>query len=135
MMAYTAVVLTEESKQALRLRTISLTTENAPDVVIKCHHMTCDMKPAAKSIAADFVGQEVELEVVGVGYLSLPDVHPDAYIVAAKVMCCVPSKNAAKHITLHHHESVKPVKSNDITDWQTPPGGPFKIRGVVQEVA
>ena len=133
-MPYTAVVLTEESKRALRLRTISVTTENAPKVVIKCHHMTCDMKSAAKSIAADFIGQEVELEVIRVGYLSLPDTHPDAYIVAAEVTCCVPSKNAIKHITLHHHESVKPVKSNDITQWQTPPGGPFTIRGVVQEI-
>jgi hypothetical protein len=133
-MPYTAVVLTEESKLALRLRTTSVTTENAPNVVVKCHHMTCDMKPAAKSIAAGFVGQEVELEVVRVGYLDLPDVHPDAHIVAAEVTCCVPSKNAIKHITLYHHESVKPVKSNDITHWLPPPGGPFTIRGVVQEV-
>lgn len=134
-MAYTAVVLTEESKKALRLRTVSVTTEETPGFLIKCHHMTCDMKPAAKSIAADFIGQEVELEVVRVGYLALPDVHPAACIMAAEVKCCVPSKNAIKHITLYHHESVKPVKSNDITHWGDPPGGPFTIRGVVQEVA
>lgn len=132
-MAYTAVVLTEESKQTLIERQVRNVLSNSPGWVVKCHHMTCDMKPAAKSIAADFIGQEVELEVVKYGIMLLGD-QCEAGIAAVEVKCVVPSKNQIKHITLYHHESTKPVKSNEITEW-VPISEPYTLRGVVQEVA
>jgi hypothetical protein len=139
-MAYTAVVLTPESRDLLIERFIAAVSPPAlsptAEHKIKAHHMTCDMKPAAKSIAAEFIGQEVELEVVrwGASYAA-PIGNPDwrVDIVAVEVKCAVPSKNAIKHVTLYHHEAVKPMKSNDITEWSDVE--PFAIRGVVQEVA
>jgi hypothetical protein len=131
-MAYTAVVLTMESKANL---IGSFGLDLCPEGwVIKAHHMTCDMKNAAKSVAADFVGQEVELEITAVGHLMT---EPTVGIMAVEVKCCVPSKNAIKHITLAHHTSVKPVRSNDITEWEPVKADDPRIvlRGVVQEVA
>lgn len=131
-MAYTAVVLTEESRNHL-IEILSLNSVPS-EWVIKAHHMTCDLKPAAKSLAAAFIGQEVELEVTAIGALM---VEPLVGIIAVQVACGVPSKNAIKHVTIAHHASVKPVKSNDITDWQPVRDGDPQIvlRGVVQEVA
>jgi Fungal tRNA ligase phosphodiesterase domain len=136
-MAYTAVVLTEESRLALLDKVVSGLhgDRGLPvDWVIKAHHMTVDMKPASKSMAADFVGQTVTLEVLrlGVGITA-----PNEGIIAVEVKCCVPSKNAIKHVTICHHQNVKPVKSNDITNWTDAWLGeePLVLTGVVQEVA
>lgn len=132
-MAYTAVVLTAESKADI-LQRHGICVSEGGDWKLQCHHMTCDMKPAAKSVAADFIGQQVALEVVAFGYLSdRPNGGPDDCLLAAvEVKCVVPSKNATKHITLYHHKSMKPVQSNDIVDWV--PVAPYTVYGVVQEV-
>ena len=133
-MAYTAVVLTEESRVALLAKVQANMHNGLPgEWVIKAHHMTVDMKPAAKSMAADFVGQTVELAVVKLG---IGITVPGEGIIAVEVKCCVPSKNAIKHVTICHHANVKPVKSNDITNWtDMPEGEPLVLTGVVQEVA
>lgn len=132
-MAYTAVVLTEESRQRLITSFAALLTDLPEGWLIKCHHMTVDMKPADKSMAVDFIGQEVDLEITRFGQMH---VAPGAGIFAVEVKCVVPSKNQIKHITMAHHNSVKPVKSNDITDWQdSVDTEPVILRGVVQEVA
>jgi len=135
-MAYTAVVLTPESRDLLLARFRgNLQFNGLPEGwVVKAHHMTVDMKPAAKSMAADMIGQTVTLEVVRIG---IDFSGPSEGILAVEVKCCVPSKNAIKHVTVAHHPNVKPVKSNDITDW-TPvleSDEPAILTGVVQEVA
>jgi hypothetical protein len=142
-MAYTAVVLTEESREKLLADYINQpawwpSASCTPEHIIRCHHMTCDMKPAAKSIAVEFIGRLVALEVVRWGMLlAAPPGNPDFKVlaVAVEVKCCVPSKNPIKHITLYHHESVTPVKSNDITEWGAEFKTPYILTGVVQEVA
>lgn len=133
-MAYTAVVLTEESRAALLSKVQANMHNGLPaEWVIKAHHMTCDMKPAAKSIAADFIGQTVTLEVVKLG---IGVTVPNEGIIAVEVKCVVPSKNQIKHVTVCHHSNVKPVMSNSITNWtEMREGGPLVLTGVVQEVA
>ena len=128
-MAYTAVVLTEESRaQVLGMFGVS---EIPAGWEIKAHHMTCDLKPAAKSIAADMIGQTVDIEIVSLGLMLGAD---SAGIMALGVECAAPSKNAVKHITVAHHATVKPKMSNDIVSW-TPVANRFTVQGVVQEVA
>ena len=134
MMAYTAVVLTEESRAEL-ISVMGLDRNLPSGWAIKCHHMTVDMRPAAKSIAADFIGQTVELELIAAGALMA---SAGVGIFAVEVACVVPSKNERKHITLAHHESVKPKQSNDIVDWLPRRDGLDRkvvLRGTVQEVA
>lgn len=133
-MAYTAVVLTEESRTALLAHVEANMHNGLPrEWVVKAHHMTVDMKPAIKSMAADFVGQTVELEVVKLG---IGITVPGEGIIAVEVKCCVPSKNAIKHVTVCHHSNVKPVMSNSITNWtEMLEGGTLVLTGVVQEVA
>jgi len=132
-MPYTAVVLKEESRQEL-INALTLDKAVPADWVIKAHHMTCDMKSASKSLAAEFIGQEVELEVMALGAMMT---EPGVGIFAVQVACSVPSKNAIKHVTLAHHTAIKPVKSNDITTWLPRREDDPKIvlKGVVQEVA
>ena len=129
-MAYTAVVLTEESRNYL-LDAFGGPKEIPSGWETKAHHMTVDMKPAAKSLAAELIGQEVALEIVSIGVLMIED---GVGIVALGVRCDVPSKNDVKHITVAHHPSVKPKMSNEIPVW-TPVSPTHTIRGVVQEVA
>jgi hypothetical protein len=134
-MAYTAVVLTNESRNLLIASAFGDVCQNRlNNWEVKCHHMTIDLKPIAKSMAAHLDGQEVELRVTKVG--SLGDnggfgVHFG--IRAVMVECEVPSKNAVKHITVAHHPTVKAKTSNEITEWTDIT--PFTLRGVVQEVA
>lgn len=133
-MAYTAVVLTEESRLAL-LDHVQANMHNGlpSEWVIKAHHMTVDMKPAAKSMAADLVGQTVTLDVVKLG---IGVTVPGEGIIAVEVKCVVPSKNQIKHVTICHHQNVKPVMSNSITNWTDMQAGePLVLTGVVQEVA
>ena len=133
-MAYTAVVLTEESRAALLSKVHANMHNGLPsEWVVKAHHMTVDMKPGAKSIAADFVGQTVELEVLKLG---VGVTVPGEGIIAVEVKCSVPSKNAIKHVTVCHHANVKPVMSNSITNWtEMAEGEKLVLTGVVQEVA
>jgi hypothetical protein len=133
-MAYTAVVLTEESRAALLAKVEANMHNGLPaEWVIKAHHMTVEMKPIAKSMAADFVGQTVELEVLKLG---VGVTVPNEGIIAVEVKCVVPSKNQIKHVTVCHHANVKPVMSNSITNWtEMLEGDPLVLTGVVQEVA
>lgn len=130
---YTAVVLDDASKTDILQRHV-FCVGSSREWRVHCHHMTCDLNPAAKSIAADFVGQRVALEVVAFGYIpELPGGGAEGCLLAAlEVKCVVPSKNATKHITLYHHKSMKPRQSNDIVDWV--PVEPYTVYGVVQEV-
>jgi hypothetical protein len=130
-MPYTAVVLTEESRETLLDR---FTRKDIPEGWdIKAHHMTIDLKPVAKSMAAEMCGQTIEIEVVSLGVL-MTDFEKTVGIMALGVECSAPSKNDVKHITVAHHPEVKPKMSNEITTW-TPISPTFTITGVVQEVA
>lgn len=122
-MAYTACVLETESHSTL----IGWMQQNhtVPDhFTTKGHHVTVDMKSAAKSMAASLVGQRHELKVIRFGRLD--------GIMAVEVETIVPSKNERKHITLCHAPDVKPMMSNSITEWVDVE--PFILYGIVQEV-
>jgi hypothetical protein len=120
--AYTACVLEAESHSIL----IGwMQSYDVPEnFLTKGHHVTVDMKPAAKSMAASMMGQRHELKVIRFGRLD--------GIMAVEVDTVVPSKNERKHITLCHSPEVKPMMSNSITEWVDVE--PFILYGVVQEV-
>ena len=126
-MPYTAVLLKEESRNLL--------LEFARDKLIegmeiKCHHMTVDLKPISKSMAAHMAGRQVELKVVRFGMLTIDG----KAIMAAEVECEAPSKNTRKHVTIaYHHPEIKPKMSNEIQEWVEVT--PFTLYGTVQEVA
>lgn len=136
-MAYTAVVLTEESRELLISRMFDDVRSNRlVNWEVKCHHMTIEMKPLSKSMVAScshLHGLEVDLRVTHFGTLGDTEGFGDNLgICAVKVECEVPSKNAIKHITVARHPDVKPKTSNEIVAWSEVE--PFTLRGVVQEV-
>ena len=120
---YTACVLEESSRNELLGRFML-----PANFDILAHHMTVDMKPVSKSMAAEMHRQRCEMKVIRFGRLD--------GIIAVEVETVVPSKNARKHITLcvDRANGWKPVQSNDIIDWidvvET-----FPIFGIVKEVA
>jgi len=123
-MPYTAVVLHENSHVAL-MQWLEANNGGVPGGwLVKGHHCTVDLKPAAKSMGAEFVGKTVELRVVRLGV--------DAGIMAVEVETVVPSKNSRKHVTLCHSPEVKPKASNDIVEWKEIES--FVLAGTVQEV-
>lgn len=122
-MPYTAVVLSEESRSAVVQWVVD--NHGIPEGwVVKGHHCTIDLKPAAKSMGAAFVGQTVELKAVRFGVAS--------GILAIEVETVVPSKNERKHVTICHHPEVKPKASNEIEVWNEIES--FVLVGVVEEV-
>jgi hypothetical protein len=123
-MPYTACVLETESHTTL-MAWVRQNHEVPETFMIKGHHCTVDLKPIAKSMAADMSGQRHELRVIRFGRLD--------GIMAVEVETVVPTKNERKHITLCHAPDVKPKASNDITEWTDIE--PFVVYGVVQEVA
>lgn len=131
---YTAVVLDDASRADLLScfgagSRLGLSFQE--EWIIKAHHMTIDTKPAAKAGVADLVGKEFTLEVKAFGLMM---VGPGKGIVAVKVECAAPSKNAIKHITVAHADGVKPFQSNEITEWKEHVGEPIVLRGTVVEV-
>jgi len=125
-MPYTAVLLNEESRNRLLESATVIAKEG---MEIKCHHMTVDLKPISKSMAAHMAGRQVELKVVRFGMLTIDG----KAIMAAEVECEVPSKNTRKHVTIAHHPEIKPKMSNEIQEWVEVT--PFTLYGTVQEVA
>ena len=122
-MAYTALVLEEESRKIL-VKWLDSNHGKPEDWMLKVHHCTIDLKPINKSMAADLDGQRHEMRVVRFGRLD--------GIMAVEVETIVPSKNKRKHITLCHAKDVKPMMSNSIEEWHTIE--PFVVFGVVKEV-
>jgi hypothetical protein len=92
------------------------------DWTVHAHHMTLHMGASKdKSI----IGEEVELEIVGLG--------KDENAMALLVQTPIPSKNPKPHITLATAPGAKPVQSNDIENWE-PLEQAMSIVGVVAEV-
>ena len=124
---YTAVLLTEESRQNL-IAFYGLTSFYAEGWVIKAHHMTIDTKSAEKAGVADLVGKEFAMDVTAIGRLMVDDTRG---IVAVTVETAAPSKNAIKHVTVALAEGFKPMLSNNITDWRPVKPGTLTLTGVV----
>lgn len=134
-MAYTAVVLTEDSHKEL-VRAVFRDKPMPEGWLLKAHHMTIGMGSAGRALAGELLGKTVTLDVVGIG---IYETAPCIGLMAAKVVSPeVPSVNKVKHITLCHHESIKPKMSNEIPEHMFDyalPSGRLSVTGVVQEVA
>jgi hypothetical protein len=121
-MAYTAVVLTEESHKRL-LSAVTVPSEWAT----YAHHMTIELKPIANSMAAELDGQSQTLTVVSLGVSEAA--------IAVEVACEAPSKNSRKHVTIAVAPGCKPKQSNDIERWDASADvAGMVLEGVVQEV-
>ncbi|RDJ35107.1 MAG: hypothetical protein DWQ19_09745 [Crenarchaeota archaeon] len=123
---YTALVLTEKSRQTLLKSFQGLIP---PTWEVIAHHMTINMGNAASGPLAQSefeVGQTAKLVVTHYAY--------DALVMAAGVECEVPSANTRKHITLavNRREGGKPFYSNKLTDWSYV--SPIELEGVIEEV-
>lgn len=124
-MPYTAVVLDEVSRNRV-LKIVHEKVGIPGDWHVKAHHMTIETKSIDKTAVHDRADEIVEMLVTHIG--------TDSGIVAVRVTCDnVPSKNAIKHVTVAHMDGVKPVKSNDISDWAEI--SMFTIQGIIKEVA
>jgi hypothetical protein len=110
--------------------------------MLKAHHVTIGMGSEGKKLAGDLLGKTVTLYVVSIGVY---ETAPKVGLMAAKVICDeVPSVNKVKHVTLCHHETVKPKMSKEIKEYaydcaipyaDALPAGRLTLTGVVQEVA
>lgn len=132
---YTAVVLTEDSRVQLielvaSLDYAELLKFDPATWATKAHHMTIATKSAEKAGVADLVGREFTLEVKRFGSLFIDD---NRGVFAVEVETEAPSKNAIKHVTVAVAEGVKPVMSNEITNWRDVSYN-LVLRGVVKEV-
>jgi len=121
---YTALVLTNESREILR----NHFRDNIPsDWDVKCHHMTVNMGLATHGPAAELLGKEFDLKVVALA--------KDQRCAAVSVQTDVPSNNVVKHITVavNVKGGGKPKHSNELKEWIDLPTS-LKLRGIVQEV-
>lgn len=90
-------------------------------------HMTVDLKPLAKSMAAELGGQTKSLTVVALGISEAA--------MAIEVMTDAPSKNTRKHITIAVAPGCKPRQSSDIESWDTTHAVVgLPLHGVVREM-
>jgi hypothetical protein len=118
--AYSAVVLDEESKQKLIKVFKSMIPEGWE---ILAHHMT--IRIGALKDKTD-IGKKIELNVID-------------YAIDDKVMAVgvdgYPTENKKPHITLavNRQDGGKPVMSNNLVDWKLI-GFPLKLTGIVTEL-
>jgi hypothetical protein len=90
-------------------------------------HMTIELKPLAKSMAAELDGQTKSLTVVALGISEAA--------IAVEVTTDAPSKNTRKHITVAVAPGCKPRQSNDILNWdRTHDIVGMPLEGVVREM-
>lgn len=127
--SYVGAVLLEEDRDALLVAAGHRENEQMKDWIEVAHHMTL-CTGAAKGDYVEWVGRAVMLKVIAFGSLFFDD---GTGIAAVQVECEAPSKNAVKHITIAHANGVKPMKSNDITNWEPVPE-PITVRALVREV-
>jgi hypothetical protein len=125
---YTGVKLAISSEHKLQqfCRSIGV----PPNWLLKCHHMTIELKPIAESMVAGRENEYVDLLATHFGFLRGLEGQG---ICAVKVVTDVPSKNELKHITLAHHAGVKPKTSNEIVDWEDIPV-PIHLSGQIAEM-
>ena len=93
------------------------------DWKVHAHHMTICM---GASEDRSIIGQEVELEIVGIG--------KDENAMALLVKSPLESKNDNPHITLATAPNKKPYLSNFIKNWEKLEDS-MSVTGVVAEVA
>jgi hypothetical protein len=120
-MAYTAIVLDEQSRQAIIARTkqfVAYAVLDKPTVF--CHHVTLGMRLDDKWI----VGERRTMTVTHLGYIA-------GRIMAFAVSGVHDSDNAVPHVTLAASQGVKPRESNEITKWLTF-GATFTISGTIE---
>ena len=123
-MAYTAVVLDKRSHEKL-VGWLMFQYGLTEGWLVKCHHMTVDMRPIESSMAQEWKDRTVYMHVVRVGI--------GDRILAVEVRTDCPSVNEIPHITLTHSPDVKPRSSNDIEDWEEV-DFEFLLAGVCQQV-
>ena len=123
MAKYTAVVLTEESRSALRQQ---FRSELPPAWRIEADHMTINMGPAREGPAADRVGEMVELQVVSLA--------KGAKVIAAGVDSPIRTESTTPHVTLAVNEGAggRSRDAQELTDWS--PVQPLIVRGRITEV-
>jgi hypothetical protein len=123
MAAYTAVVLTEDSRTALLDR---FRSELPSGWEIDADHMTINLGSADRGPAADRLGEAVHLTIVSIAR--------DERVIAAGVESVVPTDNAVPHVTLavNTTEGGRSRDANELTKWS--PVEPQMLRGRIAEV-
>lgn len=127
---YTAVVLSEESKNLILKNFGSLIPENWEK---KAHHFTIHMGKLISSPAKDFsLGSLVNMTVMTFA--------KDKLVMAVGITSVIPSSNKIKHITLavNREEGGKPFFSNKLEKWvpikEVAECEPFSVYGNLLEI-
>jgi len=120
-MSYTAAVLSAHSHNRLLQEFENDIPEGWTRIA---HHMTINMGDPSKGPAADLVGNEVKMKVVGFG--------ENNKVMAVEVESDCPSTNKIKHVTIavNYANGGKPFQSNQLEFHKT---NSFELEGVVQE--